>query len=189
MVKKLLFNLHRFKKGKTVSIFVIHECNLDCSYCSAQFIKGRFPNIKTILYAQQWMDILAKDKDIKIVEISGGEPLMYPYIAQLLVLLSKKYYVRVYSNLMVKRNLKRSWKVRFRATFHHESSENKFKKHLKYYKKKFLIDVDEIEFGVLRGSQVKPLTKNEDEKNCKAEYVFSSDGRKWNHHNEIERNN
>ena len=107
MVKKLLFNLHRFKKGKTVSIFVIHECNLDCSYCSAQFIKGRFPAISTVLYAQTWMDILAKDKDIKIVEISGGEPLMYPYIAQLLVLLSKKYYVRVYSNLMVKRNLKR----------------------------------------------------------------------------------
>ena len=63
MIRKILFNLHRFKKGKTVCIFIIHKCNLDCSYCSAKMINKRFPNIDKCLTPQEWMDILAEDKD------------------------------------------------------------------------------------------------------------------------------
>ena len=60
---------------------------------------------------------------------------------------------------------------------------------LQYYRRKFLVDVDEFEQSTIEGSHVRSYTLRPEDKVCKAEYCYASNGKKYSHYNEIEKDN
>ena len=119
------------------------RCNLKCPYCSVALSTGKRPEFKESTL-DEWIDLL-DTMDFSVLTISGGEPLLYPQIYGLLNYLKRrKCRVNMLTNLTVTRKLPRNWKMHMTATYHRQSSLEKFKKNLKYYRKRFPVGVHEL---------------------------------------------
>jgi len=177
LIKKIIWKLNKLKRGDIVTIRPIDRCNLSCDYCIA-VIDGRdIKSKEPVLSVQEWMEILDQEKH-RIVQITGGEPMLYPHIRELVKELIKKYHVRIFSNLTIYRDLPKSSKIRFHATYHRSASLRKFLINLDRYRKKYLVGVWEIETKFVSGSHWKKEKKSQEEMQCSAEYSYNSKGKK-----------
>lgn len=61
-------------------ILLTDKCNFHCPYCRGMYHKGdlEFSHVKKII------DIWCKDKPLKNIRFSGGEPLFYPYLLEVI---------------------------------------------------------------------------------------------------------
>jgi len=142
---KLLFEWIR-KNKYHIDIRPTYKCNYKCSYCVViKNSRGKELNFNEIT-AKDWLNIIEKENP-KLIYITGGEPTVYPQLAELVnALIDKKYLVAIFTNLSNLKGLKikKSWRIIWYATYHSEYPLERFKNNLKQYRKKFYVRVLEI---------------------------------------------
>lgn len=140
-----------FKRGVNITLFLSYKCNIYCSYCSLAQINGKFPVGKE-LTLEQWKEWFEKGFPVKIKEVylSGGEPSLVPYIAELAnYLIDKGYHVCLFSNLArVDRleKIKKNYRFYIRSTFHHVDNAERFDKAYQKLIKTHPVIVDEFDY-------------------------------------------
>jgi len=126
---------------------------------------------------------------VKEVVVSGGEPLIYRDIAELVnYMLDKKWLVSIATNMTVLRGMriKRSWRLNFHVTYHHDYPLEQFLANYESYKSHFhRVKLFEIGTSLLRMSRTKPLII--DNKGRDKELVlYGPDGKLYKSHTELE---
>lgn len=152
---KLRYELYKkLKGGKTITIKPTVRCNLDCDYCSMEWLERK--KFKEVGY-MEWVRLIEKIKPT-VVNISGGEPMLYNDITDLINgLVKRKYLISIVSNLTVYRELKKSWRIVFYATYHKQAPLEFFKFRLSGYRKRFHVSVWEFGEQMIKGSKKKKL--------------------------------
>ena len=166
----------RLKKGCRVSIILSFDCNYDCKYCDNKK-NGKLPDLNEMAWHKLLLKIYNFPIKVREVMVSGGEPFLYPHFESMLICLSKKYFVTVFTNLSKVYNLKVNKKnVRFVATLHIDADRKKFLDNLRFMKKQgFRVDVKTFNNEI-------PSTKNkihkfDDEKNIGKKFIFGPNGK------------
>src|SRR5574343_183639 len=135
------------KRGQVIMIKPSMKCNLKCPYCSVNWHTGKPPEYDEHNY-QYWIDVIKREKP-KMVAISGGEPGIYKGLHHIVnYCIENKILVQIVTNLTTieeYRQIKPSWRVTFWSTYHHGSSELKYKNILQALKVRFYITVKELE--------------------------------------------
>ncbi len=80
--QKFINNINQFH---VVNWLISEECNEDCKFCLCEPVKGHLNFDK----ARAIIDILCK-KDIQVIKFTGGEPLLYPGIWDVLAYAKSK---------------------------------------------------------------------------------------------------
>lgn len=143
--KFYLFKLYNRIRNKHivatyVKIVPTWKCQLNCDYCSRHFIGENYhhKNEEQIL-PDQWISILKQlPIDIDVIYITGGgEPFLYPRIAELVEkLIENKYCVKIFSNLQKKIELPVSGRLLISTTVHKSGNKKILKRNIEYYRKK-----------------------------------------------------
>ena len=178
-LRKLLFEyVKTHGNTKYVGIKPSFKCNQHCSYCIVEKTLGKKPRFKEMLWSD-WLPIIEAEKP-KMITISGGEPMIYPGIVNLVnELVRRKYLVLILTNLSSRKGLKikRSWRVVLNATYHKEYSLDRFLQNRQLYRKKFFVKTIEIgTFKAIPDSESRPLV---DKQLCNWCVRYSPDGRKF----------
>jgi organic radical activating enzyme len=97
-IKKRILRRSLFD-GK-VRAYLTLRCNLKCDFCVNTYVDGgRSLQNYQLLSASQWIYILnSLDRDIVI---TGGEPLLYPGLGEIVLGVNPELDITIYSNLMV----------------------------------------------------------------------------------------
>lgn len=153
-----------FKRGITLQISLLYECNLKCLYCSLEMPTGKRPKAKRVSLEDWKHFIKTFPQKIKEVYVSGGEPTLVKYLSELVNwLIDEGYHVILFTDLFnpdLILKIKKSYKFKIQSTYHHSDSITRFDnavKKLKGYK----IEVDEIGSQLLTYSKVKPFISME----------------------------
>ncbi len=149
-----------FKRGITIQISLLYECNLKCTYCSLEMPTGKRPKAKRV-GLDEWKQFIKNfPQKIKEVYVSGGEPTLVKYLPELVNwLIGEGYHVILFTDLFnpdLILKIKKSYKFKIQSTYHHSDSISRFDnavKKLKGYK----LEVDEIGSQLLPYSKVKPF--------------------------------
>ncbi len=115
-----------------------HNCNKNCSYCTARFDMPK-QSVKSenhyTMVALKLAKIQKKFDRTITVEIEGGEPILNPYIFNILDILDNdKIYINIFTNMtgtleIYTKLLKRYKKLTIQSSIHMESySEKEYKK-------------------------------------------------------------
>ena len=175
--------LKRLKRGIRVHIYPTLDCTLKCKYCVNLFKTGERPKIDEISVSD-WMQIIETfPVKIREVVLSGGEPMKYKDFHKLVNrILDSGRFVTVWTNLTLNNGLKckSSYRLRFGASYHNCYNLDKWSIRLKKYRKKFRVDIDELETTFINGSNSKHILKTEDEQNyClnRPKLSFAPDGK------------
>jgi organic radical activating enzyme len=164
---KIYHKILPFISGQQVSIHLTYDCNLKCDYCGVKIPSGKQPHSDTSTF-EQWIDLINRFPcKIKEFYISGGEPTLHPDFSKLVnYLLSKKYYVTVFTNLMTLHPLlgiNTSFRFKILATYHHHSNKIIFMRNYNAVSNYHRIDVNEIgDTKILPYSKLKPFLKEDD---------------------------
>jgi organic radical activating enzyme len=147
------------KRGCSITLMLCYNCTLSCDYCCLKIASGKYPVSKMSTF-DEWKELINRwPVKIKEVILSGGEPTLMPYFAELANwLLDKGYHVKVYSNLTNPKpyqDVRNSYRFIITATYHHSYDINKFIVNLSSIKHR--IDVHEIDSRMLPFSKVKEL--------------------------------
>lgn len=186
-MKILIKILIRLLTGTKYAILIkpTMRCNLNCDYCIVNKTTGRRPKYNERTFGD-WIRLLIKRKP-RMVTISGGEPLLYPFIEHIVNLLTwRMIIVTMQTNLMIfNENLTPSNFLFIFATYHKGCNKTLFEKNLKKYREKGF-NVSVAEFGnEIEGSRKKELkSKQADEK----VEIYAPDLRKFNSWVELELN-
>lgn len=106
---------------RDIYIYPTWQCNLKCKYCQNLSATGQFnPPDANVLTATRWADALNRiGRDICI---SGGDPFLYPQLAELVNNIDRRLKVTLYTNLSAPgvRNVVEQFKrpVHFYASYH-----------------------------------------------------------------------
>ena len=176
-----LYGLRKqLKRGCRVSVILSFDCNYDCKYCDNKK-NGKLPNLDEISWHKLLLKIYNFPVKIREVMVSGGEPFLYTHFESMLICLSKKYFVTVFTNLSKVYNLKVNKKnVRFVATLHIGADRHKFLNNLRFMKKQgFRVDVETFQFkkDEIGKQDVKKLHDFKDKKNIGNKFIFGPDGK------------
>ena len=164
--------MKRLKRGVRISISLTFRCNLQCPYCSLRIPLGKMPTSKESSLSYIKEKILDFPYRIREISITGGAAELHPDFIELVNwLLNKGYYVNVFTNLVLYNKLKQlpqSRKLLFTASYHHtkdweQCSVEEYIKTYKEIRKKYRINVEEIEERRLSFSRVKRMTKTEED--------------------------
>lgn len=169
----------KFKKGVRLYIYPTMVCNLKCTYCTLNFFNGVYPKDKSRLGFTEWKNIIDKFEQVKEIVLSGGEPMLYKHYTELCNhILSKGYFLMIFSNLQSKKGLqvKPHKNLMIYASHHVELSdkqEKEWQENYKLYKKKYRVVADQLD-------KDKPiLTKEQEFGNCYYSQIvrYSPDGK------------
>ena len=166
----------RFKRGIKVSINPSWRCNLNCEYCILK-TSGveKYPDINPTRSLEYWKEwITTFPVKIREVALSGGEPTLVPYFADLVNwLLDEGYYVLVFTNLTTLKikEIKPSRRLRVEATHHSCFSVLSFLYNYDLLKDKYRIDVIEINKKELTISKRVPWSSEERAKETDKNYL------------------
>ena len=167
----------RLRRGGKVTIFPSYTCNYTCTYCSLR-IGGVIPKSKP-LSLDAWKQFLINydeatidNNGLREVILTGGEPTLLPYFVELCewILFTKRWHLTIFSNLSNLKLLevKPSIRLRIGATLHHHVDPIAFDVLYRKINKIHRVDVEEIDYGVLPYSVVKPFLKEGEIKNLVA---------------------
>jgi len=118
---KLRWKLHRKFAGgfNCVTIKPTMACNYNCPYCCAAITRGYKPKFDKQFTPDEWIEKLKIFGKINVVSISGGEPMLYPHIDELVYkLLDNGYWVRIMTNLSWNMTFVPTCKLQIIASFH-----------------------------------------------------------------------
>jgi hypothetical protein len=176
---KLYWKTCILKGGRRVNLHVTYACNRKCAYCGLKMPHGRTPKAKYST-TDEWKDFLDRfPVRVREIYICGGEPTVYPQFTELINwLLSEGYHIVVYTNLSHPEKLleiPKNYRFSVLATFHHDDDPERFVSAYEAVYKVHRIDVDEIDYGVLPFSRVKPFMTREDYRVANKCFIFSPD--------------
>jgi len=169
-----------FKRGVTVSISLLYECTLNCSYCSLK-MGGKIHPKDTIIHGSDyWVDYIDSfPVKIKEIFLSGGEPGIYSGIADLTnELINRGYFVTLFTNLTLIDNfmaIEPNPRLKFMATAHKGANLYIFEANYLIMKEHYRIDVDEIETNFFKFSNKKKFCTDKDESDT-SRFRIDSDG-------------
>jgi len=108
------------------------------------------PKCEEISAGNWWWKLDTFPLKISEVSFTGGEPLQYNNLEYLLYLLNSKYYITIYTNLMIKEKklaerFSKMKKFKLDATYHSQYSRKVFEENLVYYRQ--FCTVNEIVFN------------------------------------------
>lgn len=184
-IRKVRWELaKKMRKGKIFYMKPTMVCNLKCPYCSVNKAHGRAPRFHDMHYGQ-WLDtILAYDKNIKQVTISGGEPALYTDIVPLVnSLINMRYIVLIFSNLSKIDKfleIRKSWRLAFYSTYHNVLDLDTYLENYNILNKRFYVSVrelrppDDMKPVYIPWAKVKPISDKQDDDYVE---IFSPDGR------------
>ena len=162
--------LKRLKTGTKLHIFLTFKCTLKCSYCANEFYHNSKPKSKT-LTPDEWMDLIESfPVKIREVTLTGGEPMLYKGFSELVnKILATGRFVKVITNLTLDNGLavNSSYRVRYWATYHGSEAslivphQLSWIQRLEEYRKKFRVDVVELETNYIKGSIRKKIFNTE----------------------------
>jgi hypothetical protein len=136
---------NRHTRSINVKLFPTWRCNFDCHYCSRHFIEENYEHRKEIqITPSEWIDKIVKFPiPVDIVTITGGgEPFLYKGISELIYgLIKRKFCVRLFSNLSIRRDLPSSKRLKITTTLHDPKFADKVWQNVEYYRSK-KIDVE-----------------------------------------------
>lgn len=167
-------------------------CNLKCPYCAVNKAHGRQPRFKE--KPIDFWKYMIKDRKIKHVTISGGEPALYSYLPELVDwMTANKMLVMIFTNLSNVRQfmrIKRSWRVMFYSTYHDVLPLDRYLQNYKMLSSKFHVSVRElrpaydIKPKYIPWAKTKAILTDQDE-----EYVeiYAPDGRLFFSCNELDK--
>ncbi len=131
-----LFMMNPLKRGQETvaplwTIFPIYNCTATCSYCiqNYSFVNGRMDSpLRRTLPPEHWLKLNAIKNKPESIVISGGEPMLYKGLADILEGLNTFKQITVVSNLtldvtaLVERLRSiRTHKILFECTYHDEA--------------------------------------------------------------------
>lgn len=189
---KLKYKLHRFglmkrmHRGCRLMIFPSFRCPVQCSYCTLRFasdiINGKMITTpkEDELSLEEWKQIIRSyPKKVREVQVSGGEPLVWrDYSAFVNWCLDEGYFVTVFSSLWNQKglNVRESVRLRIGATYHRNMPKELFEYHLKLYRAKYRVNVEEVETDAVVSSYTKPMESQEYSSTC-AGLMWGPDGK------------
>ena len=144
------------------------KCNLHCSYCCVELEIKKRPKFEEVGY-KKWLEYVdGIPFRLGIINISGGEPFLYPEIIPLVHgLIDRGHLVRIPSNLLLTEGLAigKTNRCMILATYH-GVNRNRFIKNLKEYKKIMKVAVREFKntYQSIPGSRLKRM-EEEDSRN------------------------
>jgi len=152
-----------FKRGVTVSLTLLYDCNLKCSYCSLKNETDKRPEGSAKHGAQYWINYINSfPVKVKEVFLTGGEPGLYKHIAELTNgLIKEGYFVTIFTNLTrigSFMSIEDSPRLKFQATYHESMIAEIFDENYQRMNKYFRVDVDEIETNKFTYSNKKKFT-------------------------------
>ena len=165
--------MRRLHRGTKLMLFLNYKCNLNCDYCSLGYI-GKRVESETI-ELDDWK-YLVESFPLKLreIRISGGEPMLMPYYAELINwLLDRGFYVMVFTNLTVLNfDVKPNSRLIYSATYHKGAKYWIWKKHLEFYRKRYKVNAQQLEDETISGIKVSPV--------CDVEYGYTCVGFMYN---------
>jgi organic radical activating enzyme len=151
----------QFKKGAFVVIVTHSKCILACPYCP-MYIYGRpqYPEISTVDEWKRWIERFPVW--VNEFQFSGGEPSLFPGIAELANwLLDRGHHVLIYSNLARPEAfypIKKSYRFVIYTTFHHSDRKDRYILSYMKLKDRFRVIPIELELPLqLSFTKYKPL--------------------------------
>ena len=187
-----------FKRGVSIGVFPTYVCNLDCVYCANKYGRKGNKFDSGQITPEDWYRLISHfPVKIRELYITGGEPFLYPYIQDLiLILLPLGIHITLNTNLLIKIPLDKVKSDRFRieATLHDHRNKARSKifwENYDYYKQWVRVDVDifsekRIRRNPLTGISYKLLM---DPKNPTCldmkRFKFTPDGRLWTSDREV----
>jgi organic radical activating enzyme len=163
------WKLRKLKKGITICITPSFICNYNCSYCIVKNGGKQHPHDRNRKSAKEWIEYI-ESFPLRITEviITGGEPTSYSGLIELVkILLDKKYFVTIYTNLSNPWEINKipiSKRLLIIATFHHEMNDiDDFKYSVSQLNHN--LKIDEISYKLLQSSNLKRIWTIEDSKN------------------------
>jgi len=186
----------KLRTGKEIVIKPTMVCNLKCPYCSVNKAKnGRAPIYKKLSYLY-WLELL-KNKKLKSITFSGGEPSLYPNIDKLLnELVKRKHIILIFTNLVNINSfleIKPTWRIIFLASYHEKGMTDKqrqqFADNYNYLSKRFYITIRELRhpyedrLPIFPQSKIKIIQSGRDDAPLT---VYAPDGQVFNNCDELD---
>ena len=144
------------------------KCNLHCSYCCVELEIKKRPEFKEVGY-KEWLEYVDRIPfRLGVINISGGEPFLYPEIIPLVHgLLDRGHLVRIPSNLLLRKGLEigKTNRCMILATYHGVDPDL-FIENSKLYKKIMRVSIREFDltYQTIPGSKLKRM-ENENTRN------------------------
>jgi len=163
----------RLHRGTKLMLFLNFNCNLKCEYCSLGYI-GKRVESKTI-ELDDWKYLIESfPLKLREIRISGGEPMLMPYYAELINwLLDRGLYVMVFTNLTILNlDVKPSGRLIYSTTYHKGANAERWQRNLREYEKKYKVNAHQLEDKTIPTVNVSP--------ECYAEYGSTCVGFMYN---------
>ena len=160
----------RLRRGDSLLLFLTFRCTLQCEYCALKYIDGIYPTSKEIQISEWKRIVKSFPRRIREIKITGGEPMIMPYFSEFVNwLIDEGYFVIVFSNLTVKKDIKKSNKLLIISTNHKVGNFN-----LPHYKE-HRVKVEQIEFAEGHADRVKDMCYREYGDTCTG-FIYSPEG-------------
>ena len=174
------------KYGNHILIKPTMICMLSCDYCIVNKTLGKRPKFKEVS-PKAWITLLSKRLP-NVVTISGGEPMMYPGIEDIInYLTDRKVFVTISTNLL-KLNLDiNASKYLWLYATNHKTNNRLFEKNMYIYQI-YGYNVSVSEFGdvaVIKGARLRKIKQKQTDKKIEC---YAPDLRKFNSWVEMEEN-
>jgi organic radical activating enzyme len=151
--------LRKIIPGVKLSIVLSWRCSLKCPYCSQKLGGNKMPNDPELKTVNEWIDYIKNfPLKIKEIQLTGGEPSIYPGIVELAnKLLEEGYLLTIYSNLTNTKllDVNPTRRLRIKSTYHESHDQDRFKNNLDILRKIHRVDIDEIDHEVIGNSNIK----------------------------------
>ena len=177
-MNKYTWEIAKLLKGsKTITIKPYLGCNFKCPYCIMDRSNPKWRSRQKIT-VKKWIKIIDKSSPA-VVNISGGEPLLYPELDKLIAeLIKRKYLISMVSNMSLYRKLPVSWRFIIHASYHPtEIQEDVFL----FWRQQYIIAghkvfTYQVGHSTLQGAIVQPEMKGDE----KQDYIaFNSVGEEF----------
>ena len=139
---------HWWHRGIRLTMVITTRCNLHCDYCPMFLTDDKYPKFKESTL-EEWKEYFTYSPDwYSEIVISGGEPTLVPYLADLINwLIDRGHHVIVYTNLKKPEafdKVKSSFKFCILPTFHYTDNEERFREAYNKVKGKFRVVSQEL---------------------------------------------
>jgi len=181
----------KFKRGCTICLYTTYRCNLACPYCINYLLVGKTtgefycPEVTP----SKWYNLINDfPVPVKEVILSGGEPMLYFQIDELIhALLNTGVHVVIFTNGTVRKRLSvKSHRFRIQMTLHESCDRKVFYDNVAYYKRQYPVHIER--FGDKEKRGVRTIKTSEKDiaicRNLKR-FKFTPDGRLWMNDNEL----
>jgi organic radical activating enzyme len=175
--------LMRFRKGINLTIYLTLRCNLKCDYCANKYYTSKTATSE--LTIEEWKrKIETFPYQIKQVQLTGGEPTLYPEFKELVeYLLSRKIFVIVYTNLTNDIAFEDNIRLRFLSTYHRWMNPSKWVE--RYMSLNFRKSSVELETNIFPFTNKQNVCSKEDVDIQPNRFIYSPNGKLYTHAREM----